>query len=180
MPVSLTRWHDAAVRWLSAAAPLVDLAIRLEVAQAFFRSGLVKIGNWSGTLYLFAHDYHVPLLPPTLAAYAGTFGELVFAPLLALGLAGRFSALALSFVNIVAVVSFWHVLRDNEAALASHFYWALLLLVTLCHGPGKLSLDRLLSRLGSVGVFRAGGGSSLTMRSNTPPALRSRGVRARR
>jgi putative oxidoreductase len=67
--------------------------------------------------------------------------ELFFPPLLALGLAGRFAALSLSFVNVIAVVSFWHVLGTNEAALMSHVYWALLLLVTLCHGPGKLSVD---------------------------------------
>jgi len=146
MPGSLRIWHDRALGWLSAFGQLVDLAIRLEVAQAFFRSGLVKIGNWSGTLYLFHNEYRVPLLPPEFAAWLGTFGELLFPPLLALGLAARFSALSLSMVNVVAVISFWHVLHDNEAALASHFYWGLLLLVTLCHGPGKLSFDYLVRR----------------------------------
>jgi len=43
-------------------------------------------------------------------------------------------------------VSFWHVLAQNEAARMSHVYWALLLLVTLCHGPGRLSLDHWLQR----------------------------------
>jgi putative oxidoreductase len=144
MLASLTASYDRAVGWLRTLGHLVDLAIRLEVAQAFFRSGLVKIGNWDGTLYLFHNEYRVPLLPPDLAAWLGTFGELFFPPLLALGLAARFAALSLSIVNVVAVVSFWHVLHDNEAALASHLYWGLLLLVTLCHGAGKLSLDHLL------------------------------------
>ena len=130
-----------AIGWLQSAAPLVDLAIRLYVANVFFKSGLVKIDNWDGTLYLFANEYRVPILPPEAAAWLGTFGELAFPPLLALGLAARFSAVALSFINVVAVISFWHVLSQNEAALMSHFYWGLLLLVTLCHGPGKLSLD---------------------------------------
>jgi putative oxidoreductase len=76
----------------------------------------------------------------------GTFGELALPPLLALGLAARFAALSLSFVNVVAVISFWHVLGDNEAALMSHFYWGLLLLVTLFHGPGLLSLDHWIRR----------------------------------
>lgn len=120
---------------------VVDLAIRLYVANVFFSSGLLKIGNWAGTLYLFREQYHVPLLPPVVAAWLGAFGELFFPPLLAIGLATRFAALSLFFVNIVAVISFWHVLADNEAARMSHFYWGLLLLVTLCHGPGKLSLD---------------------------------------
>lgn len=127
--------------WLEAGAPVIDLAIRLYVAQVFFRSGLLKVSNWDGTLYLFENEYKVPLLPPEAAAWLGTFGELFFPPLLALGLAARFAALSLSVFNVVAVVSFWHVLSPNQAALNSHFYWGLLLLVTLCHGPGKLSLD---------------------------------------
>ncbi|HEX6319940.1 MAG TPA: DoxX family protein [Burkholderiales bacterium] len=124
--------------YLSAA---LDLAIRLYMASVFFRSGLVKIRNWDGTLYLFENEYRVPLLPPEAAAWLGTFGELFFPPLLALGLASRFAALSLSVVNVVAVIAFWHVLAENEAARMSHFYWGLLLLVTLAHGPGKLSLD---------------------------------------
>lgn len=131
---------------LEVGADLVDLVIRLYVAEVFFRSGLVKVSNWPGTLYLFREEYRVPLLPPELAAGLGAFGELVFPVLLALGVASRLAALALSIVNLVAVLSFWHVLRENEAALASHFYWGLLLLVTLCHGPGKLSFDHLVGR----------------------------------
>jgi len=127
--------------WLALAAPVLDLAIRLDVANVFFKSGLTKIDDWDKTVFLFQEEYHVPLLPPGLAAFLGTFGELAFPPLLALGLAGRFSALALSIVNVMAVVAYWHVLGNNEAALMSHFYWGVLLLVTLLHGPGKLSLD---------------------------------------
>jgi putative oxidoreductase len=146
MLASSIAWYDRAVGWLRPLGHLVDLAIRLEVAQVFLRSGLVKIGNWNGTLYLFHNEYRVPLLPPDLAAWLGTFGELFFPPLLALGLATRFAALSLSVVNVVAVISFWHVLHDNEAALASHLYWGLLLLVTLCHGAGGLSLDHFVRR----------------------------------
>ena len=127
--------------WLHTAGHALDLVIRLYVANVFFRSGLVKVGNWDGTLYLFENEYRVPLLPPEAAAWLGTFGELFFPPLLALGLAARFAALSLSVFNLVAVISFWHALGQNQAALMSHFYWGLLLLVTLCRGPGKLSLD---------------------------------------
>ena len=112
------------------------------MAEVFFRSGLLKIGNWEGTLYLFANEYHVPLLPPVAAAWFGTFTELFFPVLLALGLATRLAALWLSIFNAIAVVSFWHVLSGNEAALMSHVYWGLLLMVTLLHGPGALSADR--------------------------------------
>lgn len=128
-------------RWLETGGHALDLGIRLFMADVFFRSGLVKIRNWDGTMYLFENEYRVPLLPPEAAAWLGTFGELFFPVLLAIGLATRFAALSLSAVNAIAVISFWHVLGENQAALMSHLYWALLLLVTLCHGPGKLSLD---------------------------------------
>lgn len=134
------------VRWAQSAAPLVDLLIRLYVAEVFFRSGLLKLQNWSGTLYLFREEYRVPLLPPEPAAWLGTFGEIFFPVLLALGLGARFAALALSFFNVIAVVSFWHVLKGNEAALNSHLFWGFLLLVTLSHGPGALSIDRWIER----------------------------------
>jgi putative oxidoreductase len=137
---------DRLRRQLHGAANVLDLAIRLYVANVFFKSGLLKISNWDSTLYLFEHEYRVPLLSIEAAAVLGTFGELFFPPLLALGLASRFAAFSLSIVNLVAVISFWHVLATNQAALMSHFYWGLLLLVTLTHGPGKLSLDHLIWR----------------------------------
>lgn len=146
MNALLVDWSTRVIGWLQAAAHPLDLGIRLYVAEVFFRSGLLKIGNWDGTMYLFRNEYHVPLLPPEVAAWLGTFGELAFPPLLALGLAARFAALSLSVFNVIAVISFWHVLGDNEAALMSHFYWGLLLLVTLCHGPGLLSLDHWIRR----------------------------------
>jgi len=145
----LAVWVARAARvrgWLEAAGPVLDLAIRLHVANVFFRSGLTKIEDWDKTVFLFQEEYRVPLLSTETAAFLGTFGELVFPVLLALGLAGRFAALALSVVNIVAVISYWHVLGGNEAALMSHFYWGALLLVTLLHGPGKLAVDHWLWR----------------------------------
>lgn len=148
--------YDRAVDWLRTLGHLVDLAIRLEVAQAFFRSGLLKVSNWDGTLFLFHNEYRVPLLSPDVAALLGTFGELFFPPLLAIGLATRFAAFSLTVFNLVATISFWHVLHDNEAALNSHLFWGLLLLVTLTHGPGKLSLDCLIrKRFGSSPARRS-------------------------
>ncbi len=146
------------VRWAQAAAPLLDLAVRLYVAEVFFRSGVLKLKNWSGTLYLFREEYRVPLLPPDLAAWLGTFNELFFPVLLALGLAARFAAFALSIFNVIAVVAFWHVLKNNEAALNSHLFWGFLLLVILCHGPGKLSVDHWIR--GKVYTLRSPGSPS--------------------
>ncbi|MEO6423123.1 MAG: hypothetical protein ABIR84_10705 [Candidatus Nitrotoga sp.] len=45
-------------------APLLDLGLRLYLANIFFKSGLTKIQNWDSTLYLFSDIYSVPLLSP--------------------------------------------------------------------------------------------------------------------
>ena len=132
---------DRARRFLNGGANVLDLAIRVLVARDFFLSGLTKIRDWDTTLALFQDEYHVPVLPPELAAIGGTFGELFFPVLLVLGLGTRFAAVGLSLVNVMAVVSYWHVLKDLEPALAMHVTWAILLLVPLFHGPGKISLD---------------------------------------
>lgn len=132
---------DRARRFLNGGANVLDLGIRVLVARDFFLSGLTKIRDWDTTLALFQDEYHVPVLPPELAAIGGTFGELFFPVLLVLGLGTRFAALGMSLVNVMAVVSYWHVLKDLEPALAMHVTWAILLLVPLFHGPGKISLD---------------------------------------
>jgi putative oxidoreductase len=145
----IARLAERARPLLAVGADLVDLAIRLYVARVFFLSGLTKIRDWSSTLALFHDEYHVPLLPPAVAAPLGTFGELVFPVFLALGLGTRFAALGLTFVNVMAVVSYWSFLSTAEAALAQHVFWGTLLLVTLFHGGGRISLDHVLApRLG--------------------------------
>src|SRR5690606_32658943 len=117
--------------------------LRLWVAHAFWVSGLTKIRSRDSTLYLFENEYSVPLLPPELAAYTGTFVELAFPVLLALGLGGRIAALVLFLFNIVAVMSYPEL---NAAGLEQHKVWGLMLLVILLHGPGRLSLDTLIVR----------------------------------
>jgi putative oxidoreductase len=136
-----TRVLRFARRALNAASPAVDLAIRLVVANVFFQSGLTKIASWSSTLSLFENEYAVPLLPPHLAAYLGTGVELCFPVLLVFGLGTRAAAAVLFVFNIVAVLSYPDL---GEVGLKDHQTWGLLLLVTLLHGPGKLSLDHLL------------------------------------
>lgn len=124
-------------------APLIDLALRVWVGLAFFQSGLTKIANWDSTLYLFENEYHVPLLSPDVAALLGTGAELALPVLLLLGLAGRLSAVALFVFNIVAVLSYPDL---GEVGLKDHQVWGLMLLVTLAHGPGKLSVDHFIRR----------------------------------
>lgn len=128
--------------------PIFDLGVRLWVDYVFFKSGLTKIQSWETTKMLFEYEYEVPLLPPELAAYLGTAAELGLPVVLAIGLASRFTALALFLFNIVAVVAYSSFLLGDEGAagLQQHILWGVMMLITLFHGPGKLSLDYLLCR----------------------------------
>lgn len=145
------RFSDAllgVVKWgiggLDKLSPLLDLGIRLWVANVFWTSGLTKIASWDTTLALFENEYNVPFLPSDIAAVLGTGTELFFPVLLFLGLGTRFSAAVLFVFNIIAVTSYPDL---SEAGRMQHFYWGALLLVTLIHGPGKISLDHFLRRM---------------------------------
>lgn len=137
----LYRGVDAALALL--ASPLL-FGTRLYVSWVFLNSGWLKLTSWSTTLDLFTSEYHVPVLPPALAAVVGTFGELFFPVLLVFGLFGRVGAAGLFAVNAMAVISYAHVLLSEgfEAALAQHVLWGFMLLVLTAFGPGAISLDR--------------------------------------
>ena len=136
----LTLWQGLTAG-LDSSRPLLALLARLYVAEAFFLSGLTKIRDWDTTLALFADEYHVPLLPTPVAALMGTGGELVLPVLLALGLGGRFAALGLSVINVVAVISLSEI---APAALQQHITWGVLLAALSAFGSGNWSADGLL------------------------------------
>jgi putative oxidoreductase len=126
-------------------ASLLLLATRLHVSWQFLKSGWLKLTDWETTLFLFQEEYHTPLLPPAAAAAVGTFGELVFPALLMAGFMGRYAAAGLFAVNVVAVVSYAHVLLGEgfEAALGQHYLWGFMLLVLAVFGPGRWAVDSL-------------------------------------
>ncbi len=127
-----------AVRGLEFVAPVLDLGIRLYVAWVFWRSGNVKIQSWSSTLELFKWEYDVPIFPPELAAYLATGVELVMPVLLVIGLASRPAALILFVLNWFAAISYPDI---SIGGMKDHYLWGLMLLITVFHGPGKLSVD---------------------------------------
>jgi putative oxidoreductase len=124
-------------------ASFVNLALRLYVAEIFFKSGLTKIQSWDTTLILFEYEYAVPFISPELAAYSGTAAELILPVLLVIGLGGRFAAWALFVFNIMAVVSYPDL---NEIGKVWHYAWGLALLIPMFYGPGILSIDHWLRR----------------------------------
>jgi putative oxidoreductase len=143
VPGRLAAVYHSAAQLANKLQPLLLLAFRLYVARVFFLSGLTKVHDWSITLALFTDEFHVPVLPPAVAALMGTATELSMPVLLTLGLATRFGAFVLFFFNIIAVVSYAAL---PDIAVKDHVLWGTMILVILLFGPGRISLDHLLER----------------------------------
>lgn len=136
--IRLVRFYYAASHLPECLAPVLDLVLRLFLANVFFKSGMTKIQSWSSTLYLFRDVYHVPLIPPEIAAWLAAGAELGLSVLLVAGLFGRFAAAGLFILNIVAVISYADL---SDAGLYQHLCWGLLLAVLLVLGRGQWSVD---------------------------------------
>lgn len=121
---------------------LIALVARLGVAGVFFQSARTKVDGLihitDGTYTLFREEYHLPLIPPDLAAHLATYAEHLFSILLVLGLFTRASALA--FLGMTLVIEIF-VYPD---AWPTHLSWAGLLIYLVARGGGRFALDRLL------------------------------------
>ena len=146
--LKLVAAHAGLGRLLDHTRSPVLLATRFYVGWQLSKSGWLKVTSWSSTLQLFRPEYHVPLLPPPLAAMIGAGGELFIAALLFLGLFSRVGALGAFFLNAVAVISYRQVLlaQGSEAALGQHVLWGFMLLILAVFGPGRPALDTWLER----------------------------------
>jgi NADH dehydrogenase/putative oxidoreductase len=130
---------DGCLRFLRHAAwPIVDLALRLQLAGVFYASGIVKLTNWQTALYLSANEYPVSWLDPVTAAYVGVSIELGGAILLAAGLMTRYAALAMLGLSLT--------IQLHYLALDRHLFWAALFGWYAIVGAGPISLDHLLRR----------------------------------
>jgi len=130
-------WRTLA-RLLESAQPPAQFLARLYIGKVFFLSGLTKLQDWGTTLALFRDEYHVPVLPPAMAAVKGTTGETLLPILLVLGFGGRFAALGLFVLNIVAAGSLQEI---APAALKQHVFWGSLLAGLALWGPGQWSRE---------------------------------------
>ena len=113
---------------------LVLLAVRLWIAQFFMFSGLTKIKSWPATLALFKGEYHVPLLPPDIAALLSATAELSLPILLVLGLFTRFAALGFFGMTLVIELFVYPGTTEN-------YYIFLLTFVLISHGSGLFGAD---------------------------------------
>lgn len=116
------------------------LPLRVGVGWIFWNSAMVKLINWQTTLTMFSEDYQVPILPPELAANMALLIELACPPLLVFGLLTRASVVVL--LGMTAVIQIF----VYPEAWPTHLQWTAMMLVLLCRGPGKVSLDHFLWR----------------------------------
>ncbi|MBU6507937.1 MAG: DoxX family protein, partial [Alphaproteobacteria bacterium] len=124
------------LRWLdNVPYTLLAIPLRLALAVVFWNSAMAHLASWDTTLYLFASEYKVPVLPPDLAAYMAVSIEVSTPVLLVLGLLTRPAVLVLLGMTTVIEVFVY------PQAWPTHIQWAAMMLVLLCRGPGKLSLD---------------------------------------
>jgi putative oxidoreductase len=124
------------------------LVARAATFSVFFRSGLQKLSDWNATLMLFENEYHVPVLPPHLAAYMAAGMELGLSSLVLLGLFTR--AAALGLLGMVAVIQTF----VYPEAWPDHIQWLAFMVFVIARGPGAISLDGLLGRLSRGAAMR--------------------------
>jgi putative oxidoreductase len=128
--------------------PYFALALlgRFAIGLVFWNSARTKVEGWDifhvneGTLQLFTEEYKLPIIPPEIAALMAQLAEHTFSVLLIVGLATRFSALALLGMTLVIEI---FVYPD---AYVVHGTWATILIMLIKYGPGKISLDHFIAK----------------------------------
>ena len=121
---------------------LIALSARIFPAAVFWQSGQTKVAGFSlkpSAIALFENEYQLPLIDPGVAAHVCAVAEHLFPVLLVIGLASRFSALALLVMTAVIEI---FVYPD---AWPTHGVWATCFLIVIARGPGLLSLDHLVA-----------------------------------
>ena len=134
------KFFEAVQKWLE---PIYALLLRLYIFKEFFASGWLKVqdilnGQWDRVVFLFAEEYKVPVLSPTIAAAFGTFNEIVFPILLVLGLIGRFAALVLFATSLLIELTYQHNV--------DHILWMTMCLYIVFRGCGCMSVDYLIHK----------------------------------
>lgn len=132
---------QSALDWLEGIPySLLAIPLRLAVAIVFWNSAQSHLASWDTTIELFQTEYSLPLLPPVFAAHLAVAVELGTPVMLVLGLWTRVaSLLLLGMVTVIEVFVY-------PQAWPTHIQWAAMLLVLLCRGPGKYSVDHFLRR----------------------------------
>jgi putative oxidoreductase len=152
---------------------LWPLVLRLIMFWEFWESGTEKLHgkNWFADIpwadWQKGFPWPFDALPQNLNWFAATWGELVFAVMILLGLLTRFAAISLIVITAVATAAVhWPAEWNSLAELWSGYVitakgagnyklpllFVVILLPLVFHGGGKLSLDHLLLKVTGRGA----------------------------
>ena len=132
----LGRFSIAAIFWKSGQTKVQGFS--LDIVSGEFQFGWPRLSD--SVVDLFRDEYRLPLIPPELGAIMAAFSEHLFPALILIGLATRFSALAL--LGMTATIQ----LLVYPDAYPTHGVWAAVLLFLVARGPGPLALDHFIKR----------------------------------
>ncbi len=104
--VTLRIWVKTYRSIIGLISPVFDLLVRLFVAQAIFRSGVVKLSDWDTALSLARFEYPVSWMAPETAAVIGVTIEVAAPILLLVGLLTREAALVILTLLVVSQVEY--------------------------------------------------------------------------
>ncbi len=174
----LIKIYDTLTSRLRASGDYVwPTALRLILAWEFWESGVIKLHgeNWFSEIpwadWQKGFPFPFDRIPTELNWFLATWGELVFAVMLLLGLFTRFAAISLVVVTMVATAAVhWPATWSGLADLWSGYVitpkdsgnfklpllYVLMLLPLIFNGGGKLSVDYgLISLSGRSGQLQA-------------------------
>lgn len=132
---ALARFSIAGVFWSSGQTKVQGFAINFVSGE--FQLGWPRLAD--SAVALFRDEYKLPSIAPEVAAPLAAAAEHVFPLLILIGLATRFSALALLAMTLVIQLFVY------PGAYATHGTWAAVLLYLIARGPGRLSVDHWLA-----------------------------------
>lgn len=132
----VARFSIAAVFWKSGETKIQGFAV--DIVNREFTLGWPRLSD--SVVDLFRDEYHLPFVPPEIAATLAATAEHLFPLLILFGFATRLSALALLGMTMTIQLFVY------PEAYPTHGTWAAVLLYLMVHGPGKLSLDHWIAR----------------------------------
>ena len=130
------RFSIAAVFWKSGQTKIQGFAV--DIVNGEFQFGVPRLSD--SVVALFRDEYRLPFVSPELAAPLAAFAEHLFPLLILVGLATRFSAVALLIMTMTIQLLVY------PDAYPTHGVWATVLLFLVAKGAGAFSLDHLIAR----------------------------------
>ena len=135
--VTMRRWVKTYRSINQLVSPFFDLLVRFLVAQAIFRSGILKLSDWDTALNLARFEYSVSWMTPETAAIVGVTIEVVAPILLLFGFVTR--GAALSILTLLLVSQLEYIAIDLNLWLIAILGWYFF------RGAGAFSFDRAIS-----------------------------------